>query len=419
VLAVLTIALLTAITVVSPTSAQAAPGPSDAPEWWFDAWSAPALWAAGADGRGITVAVIDTGVQASIPELSGKVLPGADFIGNGTDGRTDFDSEDFSHGTAMASLIVASQGYGDIEGLAPAAKILPIAVPLRGVVRYGTPTANATSEAVKYAADHGAKIISMSLGGFVYEGQDPAPCPSKLQDAVLYALQKGAIVVAASGNSGADGSPVEEPGVCLGVISVGAVDARSKVTSFSSRHPYLTVSAPGDEIPTLSKQASQAFVGGGTSQATAITSAALALVWSKFPTSTNQQIVSRLLGSVSDLGPKGNDDQYGLGLINPYAAVKASAAASKPNEVFTGAKPLLDLRAAKISRPVTKPAAGRADAPIGAYTVGSPAALLGATFYLLLGLAVLFLALGITLFILAFRRRPRQVPAAVATAQPW
>ena len=269
------------VLALQPGAAQATPGPPSAPEWWFDSWQVPSLWAAGGDGRGITVAVVDTGVQASLPELQGKILAGADFIGNGSDGRVDYDSDDFSHGTAMASIIVARQGYGDIEGLAPAAKILPLSVPLRGVIRKGTPTENATSAAINYAADHGARIISMSLGGVREQSDGPDPCPASVQKAVLHALSKGALVVAASGNSGDQGSPVEEPGVCLGVVSVGSVDRQLNVSPFSSRHPYLTVTAPGDRIPSLSRDS--AYIGEGTSQATALASAALAMIWSRYP----------------------------------------------------------------------------------------------------------------------------------------
>lgn len=412
--ATIMMALGLALSALCSAPAQAAPGPPEAPQWWFDSWNVPALWATGADGRGITVAVIDTGVQASIPELAGKVLPGADLIGNGSDGRTDFDSDPFSHGTAMASLIVASRGYGNIEGTAPGARILPIAVPLKGVIRNGTPTPNATSVAVRYAADHGAKVISMSLGGFVYEGEDDQPCPAALQDSILYAIKKGAIVVAASGNSGEDGSPVEEPGVCLGVVSVGAVDATSTVTSFSSRHPYLTVSAPGDTIPTLSKVAEQAYIGGGTSQATAITSAVLALVWSKYPTETNQQVVSRLLSSVTDRGPKGADPQYGLGVINPTAAIAANSAVSAPNEVFSGVAPLLAQSAARPATPAARTPAGALSAPIGSPELGHRASDLGTSFYLLVALVLVTMVLAIVLFVLALRRSSLTVAPAAA-----
>ncbi len=373
-LAVLAVAGAVAAAGLLPARADAAPGPVGAPQWWFDSWQVSSLWAAGADGRGITIAVIDTGVQADIPQLQGKVLAGADFIGNGSDGRTDFDSDEFSHGTAMASLIVAADGYGHIEGLAPAAKILPIAVPLKGVVRKGTPVANATAKAIDYAADHGARIISMSLGGPRYENRDPEPCPASIQDAVLHALSKGALVVAASGNSGDSGSPVEEPGVCLGVVSVGAVDAQLEVADFSSRHAYLSVTAPGDGIATLTRYPDTAYLGSGTSQATALAAAALALIWSRYPHESARQVLTRLLATVSDSGPKGRDPQYGLGVIDPRAAIAASpAVAAGKNVVLDGAAPLLARSRALVRAPAAAPAAkpGRPDASLGNYRVGS------------------------------------------------
>ena len=107
------------------------------------------------------------------------------------------------------------------------------------------------AQGIVWAADNGAQVISMSLGGPRYERQDQVPCPQSMQDAVLHAVSKGALVVAASGNSADDGSPVEEPGVCLGVVSVGAVDAQLQVTDFSSRHRYLSVTAPGKFTPTV------------------------------------------------------------------------------------------------------------------------------------------------------------------------
>lgn len=385
--------------------AAAAPGPRSAPEWWFDSWDVPSLWAQGADGRGITVAVLDSGVQADIPELRGKVLPGADFIGNGSDGRTDYDSDEFSHGTAMASLIVAARGFGDIEGLAPAAKILPVAVPLAGVVRRGDPPRNATARAISYAADHGARIISMSIGGPRYEREDKVPCPQPIQDAVLHALSKGALVVAASGNSGGDGSPVEEPGVCLGVVSVGAVDSGLGVTDFSSRHRYLTVTAPGDDIATLTRESGSAFVGDGTSHATALASAALALIWSKYPRENARQILNRLLATATDRGPKGRDPAYGVGVIDPAAAIAAGAAVTAgANPVLDGAAPLLALSRAGARTPTPPAAAARPDAPLGEYRIGRAPERLDARFYLLAGGSAGFGALALVLLAVAVRR---------------
>ncbi len=396
-------ALALAIVGLPGVAVAATPGPPQAPEWWFDAWQVDNLWAAGADGRGITVAVVDTGVQASLPELQGKVLSGADFIGNGSDGRTDYDSDAFSHGTAMASIIVARLGLGDVAGLAPAARILPLAVPLRGVIRNGTPTDNATAAAINYAADHGAQIISMSLGGLSLQSGSSDPCPGPLQSAVLHALSKGSLVVAASGNSGEQGSPVEEPGVCLGVVSVGSIDRQLNVSAFSSRHPYLTVSAPGDNIPSLSR--SSAFIGEGTSQATAMTSAALALIWSKYPRETNRQILTRLLDTVTDRGAVGRDPSYGLGIINPAAAIAAKpAAAAAANVVFDGAQPLLVRSGVVPANPKSLPETGDANSALGVYSVGKPPRAVSAEFYIVV-LATGTFALFAALLLIVYVRR--------------
>lgn len=407
-LAVFSVLALSALAVVQPVNAGATPGPADAPEWWFDTWGVPALWAKGADGRGVTVAVIDTGVQANLTELSGQVLPGADYIGNGSDGRRDFDSEPFSHGTAMASIIVAHQGFGGIEGIAPAAKVLPIAVPLIGVTRLGgRPTPNATALAIRYAADQGAQIISMSLGESVYEDEDPVPCSAAMQDAIVYAIAKGSLVVAASGNSGDEGSPVDEPGVCLGVVSVGSVDQQLDVSSFSSRHPYLTVTAPGDDVPTLTRVPQEGFVGSGTSQATAMASAALALIWSRYPTESNQQILSRLLGTVQDRGPAGRDSAYGIGFIEPNRAIAAPAkVAAAPNSVFAGVQPLLRLAKATAASPTPRLRAGNASAGLGQLVVGDPPGGVSDAVLASAAAAVFFLSAAVLAF-LAVARRPR------------
>ncbi|HEU5268488.1 MAG TPA: S8 family serine peptidase [Jatrophihabitans sp.] len=397
-------ALATALLVlVLPAAAVAAPGPPAAPEWWFDSWRVPALWASGADGHGITIAEIDTGVQASLPELQGKVLPGADFTGNGSDGRTDYDSDDFSHGTAMSSIMVASKGFAGIEGLAPQSRILPIAVPLKGVVRHGTPPGNATSGAIDYAVDHGARIINMSLGGVREESTDgPDPCPGAVQQAVLRAVRRGVLVVAASGNSGDENSPVEEPGVCLGVVSVGAVDRNSDVASFSSRHPYLTVTAPGTDIPSLSRDS--AYIGEGTSQATALTSAALALIWSRYPAESARQILTRLLSTATDRGPAGRDPAYGFGVIDPAAAVAAAVPATNAaNPVLDAVQPLLSEGPSTGPKPLV--AAGAAAPGLGSFSVSPATDRHSPALYLLAGLSLLFLLLAAFAFGGWLRRR--------------
>jgi hypothetical protein len=158
--------------------------------------------------------------------------------------------------------------------------------------------------------------------------QDSVPCPSDEQSAIDYAVARGAIVVAAGGNSGLSGSPVEDPGVCLGVVSVGAIDSHGVVAPFSSRHPYLTLVAPGIGIASLGRVPGAAYLGDGTSQATAITSAALALVWSKHPSLTGREIVTRVLATLKHRAPT-HDPAYGYGSLAVRPAVLAAVPAQR------------------------------------------------------------------------------------------
>ena len=191
--------------------------------------------------------------------------------------------------------------------------------------------------------DNGGKIISLSLGQERQEGTDPLACPTAEQDAILYAIAKGAIVVAASGNEGENGSPVTDPGVCIGVVAVGAVDSNDEVAPFSSRHPYLTVTAPGVEIPTLSRVSGEAYIGQGTSQATAIVSAGLAVIWSKYPDLTNHQVVARMMATLArPVTTPTADPAYGFGILDVGAAISAAVPADAANPVLAAAAPFLD-----------------------------------------------------------------------------
>jgi subtilisin family serine protease len=364
-LAVAVAALL--VGVASP--ALAAPGPADAPEWWFDTWQVQSLWDAGARGQGVTIAEIDTGVNAALPELAGNVMPGKDFGPAGGDGRVDHAIDPFGHGTAMASIMVAQPGLLDITGLAPGAQLLPVAVPLRGTTDAPTSGNDHLAEAIRWAADHGSKILSMSLGGTRDPAKDSVPCPADEQAAITYAISKGAVVVASAGNSGQTGSPVEEPGVCLGVISVGAVDSHGTVPSFSSRHRYLTVTAPGVNVPSLGRDAGHAFAGDGTSQSTAITSAVLALIWSRYPDLSGRQVVARLLATL-DHRTGEQDPSYGYGSVDAYQAVTAPVPADAPNPVYDAVAPFLSANSATSrALPVPRPAASRI-APPGHFVIG-------------------------------------------------
>lgn len=338
----------------APAAARGVPGPAAYPEYWFARWNVEHVWAGGVQGGGITVAVLDTGVQAQIGGLRGSVLPGTDLTGLGGNGQQDRADAAFSHGTAMASIITGHSD--DVVGIAPRARILPVALPLEETHRSQAST-HAIAQAIDYAADHGAKIISMSFGGIRQQGHDALACPAETQQAVLRALRKGAVLLAAAGNSGAKGSPVAEPSVCLGVLSVGAVNRHDHVAPFSSRHRYLDVVAPGVDIVSLNRT-NQLYVGSGTSQATALTAGVLALLWSAHPHDSNRQVTTRLFAGVRDAGAPGHDSDYGYGIIDAGRSLRVRPVSGAANPVFDAVEPYLSSarRPARITAP--KPATG-------------------------------------------------------------
>jgi subtilisin family serine protease len=362
------LAAAAAVAVAVPAAASAAAGPPDSPEYWFDQWQVPALWAQGARGAGITIAEIDTGVNASIPALTANVLPGKDF-GFPGNGQIDREESVFGHGTAMASIMVGQPAMLGITGLAPSAKLLPIAVPLNGTT--DSDKQDQLGPAITWAADHGGKIISMSLGGGRKPSPGADPCPADEQQAIYHALRKGAIVVAASGNTGPTNNIVEDPGVCLGVISVGAVDRNGAVASFSARHPYLTLTAPGVAVASLSRTPGAAYSGDGTSQATAVASAVFALVWSKYPKLSGREIVARVLATL-DRKSTTRDPAYGYGIINALRAVTATVPADAPNPVFAGADPFIARSLAFAAKqPPGPPPAVTGTHPTGRFAISS------------------------------------------------
>ncbi|MGW1789954.1 type VII secretion-associated serine protease mycosin [Streptomyces tubercidicus] len=267
-------------------------------------------------GRGVTVAVVDSGVDGTHPDLVGNVLPGKDFLKGG--GRADRETE-YSHGTAMASLI-AGHGHGQrgaagIKGLAPDAKILPLLVNTDEDLQFGSGKGETpVSQAIRYAVDHGASVINLSLGDTFR--------PTDLDDAVQYARQKDAVLVAAAGNSGV--ATPEFPASTPGVISAGAVYSSGKIWEKSNYGSNNLLAAPGVEIPGAGRD--HGYVSGtGTSNSTAYVSAAAALLRSKFPDLTAGQIVNRLVKTAKLPEPmkraKLPDKQYGYGFIRPYRAL--------------------------------------------------------------------------------------------------
>jgi len=327
--AVVFTAVFTAFVALAPGTAAAAPGPQPRPgEWWFATWKIQQkVWPL-SRGGGVTVAVLDTGAQASVPDLAGVVLPGGDVAGGTGDGRTDADTQTDGHGTAMAVLI-AGQGRGTgMVGVAPGARILPVVVNRAGS---SGPTVSA---GIRFAVDHGAKVINISQGA---PGVPPPACDTGVQKAVAYATRHDVVVVASAGDSGNTGNDPQWPASCAGVLAVGGVEPDGSLWLGSQRQPYVAVAGPGDHVGWSGKDGRYIPGSYGTSGAAALVSGAVALMRSRYPAMPARTVVQRLINTTVPLGHPVPNDSTGYGLIDIYRALDVrdyAVAASAPNPPF-------------------------------------------------------------------------------------
>ncbi len=302
-------------------------------QWHLTAMKAEEMWKV-AKGEGVTVAVIDSGVDDKNPDLRGQVLEGKDFAPDAPgDQHTDYRD----HGTGMAGLIAGTgeSGGGDgAFGLAPEAKILPIRVPLNATV---------SAKAIRYAVDAGAKVINISMAG------GGAAMWDQESEAVKYALSKGALVFAGVGNDG--DSSLAYPAATPGVVGVGAVGQDLRKTAESQYGPQVDLVAPGVDMVAACGAETGLCNSHGTSDATAIASASAALIWSEHRDWTNNQVLRVLLNTAAGptSGAKRND-YIGYGIVRPRIALKSPGDPGPADEY-----PLPDLAAAEPKSPSPKP----------------------------------------------------------------
>jgi membrane-anchored mycosin MYCP len=344
-------------------------------EWWLADWQVhQKVWPL-TEGKGVTVGVVDTGVQAGVPDLRGVVVPGGDMLGDPGDGETDFDTQADGHGTAVAVLI-AGQGYGTgTIGIAPQATILPVHAATPGEA--GDPETLAAG--IEFAASHGAQIINVSLG---LPFPTAASCDPVLQDAVAYALAQDVVVVAASGDTDVDGTGPVEPASCAGVLAVGAVGPSGQLWPDSTRQPYVAVTAPGDHIDYVGRDGRYTTAAAGTSASAALAAGTAALIRSRYPSMPWWQVDQRLIGTAVPEGPAVPNDGYGYGIIDPARAVNAAAypvsalAPDPPQAMFTAWLASLDGQAwaqANDARTVPVPTAAVSTPPSPAHVIESRA----------------------------------------------
>ncbi|WP_237539143.1 S8 family serine peptidase [Streptomyces sp. SID486] len=314
-------------------------------------------------GKGVKVAVIDSGVNSATSSLKGQVL--VDEVPKSlayhvTQDRT-------GHGTSMAELIAGTGAGGGIKGLAPDAKIIPFRIDLGGL--RGTEEISKTpgqAEAIRAAADSDAKVINMSFGGPIAE--------AGVKSAMKYAADKGKLMFVSIGNEGDKGNYAAYPAIYPHAVGVAALDKSGTVGKFSSYGGYVDLAAPGLNVPSwCDGQFTEYCDTDGTSPASAIASASAALVWSAHPDWTANQVLRTMIDTAARDWPKDKPSKYlGYGGVRPRRVLINKDIDPGPADVDPLAKENGDSTSAKPSpsakTPSGKPSedAGSANGPASA-----------------------------------------------------
>ena len=363
-------------------------------QWWLSGVHVTQVWQL-TRGAGVTVAVLDTGVDPAHPDLTGSVITGPDYTNSGRHPGSVYWGV---HGTGMAALI-AGHGHDaaradGILGVAPSAKILSIRVlleerdPLRADAAVVSKTPAAIAAGIRYAVGRGVQVIDLPLdpGAAFADGSPGAAAAAggsaAERAAVQYALGRGVVLIAPAGDDGSAPGQADYPAAYPGVVAVGAFNKNFVRATYSSRRGYVTLTGPGDGVITASPPAGYAAAS-STSAASAAVAGMAALIRSRYPRLSPRQ-VTQALTEGTRFHPTGSKS-VGSGSGTADAAGALSAAATM------------------------KPAPGSVASPVapsgaaGSANQGQAAlardAILGAV-----GLALL---LGVTVFVRASRRRTR------------
>jgi thermitase len=272
-------------------------------QWGMTAIDAPRAWDVSHGGSGVIVAVVDTGIDGTHPDLKGRVLAGYNFI-SGQPLSAGANSDDNEHGTHVSGIVAASTNNGvGVAGVAGNASLQPVKV----LDQNGAGTDATVADGIEYAADNGAKVINLSLGGPDHS--------SLLDDAVKYAQAAGCLVVAAAGNSGND-APFY-PAASPNVMAVAATTSGGSLAYYSNYGSYLSVAAPGDYIVSTLPGGGYGYLS-GTSMAAPHVSGLAALAWAVCPHDSNDQVRQVIQNTATSLG---SGQSVGSGLIDAGAAI--------------------------------------------------------------------------------------------------
>ncbi|WP_052339147.1 S8 family peptidase [Gorillibacterium massiliense] len=284
-------------------------------------WNLPKIntengWTQSKGSSDVIVAVVDTGVDLNHPDLQGRLVKGYNVFDQSSSAK-----DDVGHGTHVAGVIAATVNNSlGIAGMTWNNPIMPVKV----LDSSGSGNTYNVAQGIIWAADHGAKVINLSLGNYASS--------SFLQDAIRYAFDKDIVLIAAAGNDNTD-----KPGYPAAydeVFAVAATDEGNKKASFSNYGDYIDVAAPGVSIASTYPDNQYAALS-GTSMASPHVSALAALIRSANPALKNTEVMDIMRKSANDLGNPGKDNQFGYGEINVSQALNLSvqniASAAEPN----------------------------------------------------------------------------------------
>ncbi|WP_025693346.1 S8 family peptidase [Paenibacillus zanthoxyli] len=283
-------------------------------------WNLPAIetgrgWNLSEGSNNVTVAVVDTGVQADHPDLRGQLLSGYNAITSGAK-----PADDVGHGTHVCGIIGALVNNSEgVAGISWYNKILPVKV----LDKTGAGTTYSVAEGIIWAADHGAKVINLSLGNYADS--------QFLHDAVKYAYDRDVVLVSAAGNDNTErpGYPAAYPEV----LAVAATNASGDKASFSNYGDYVDVTAPGESIASTYPGSQYAALS-GTSMASPHAAALAGLVRSLNPDLTNKEVMDLMTKNTVDLGSPGHDKYFGWGQLDIYKTLQAASGGEVPLELW-------------------------------------------------------------------------------------
>lgn len=404
-------------------------------QYWLDKSGVVKAWDV-SQGAGVKVAVIDSGIDTSHKDLQGAVVGGIDMSGAGNpDGSKGIGAEP-EHGTLVATMLAGrghsaatasptpgtpetappapGAGPDGVIGVAPKAELLTVSVWLGSVNPSGKNIDDQIPAAVRWAVDHGASVINMSLGS------TSTAWPQSWDDAFAYAEAKDVVIVAAAGNRKSGSEQVGAPATIPGVLTVGGLDMDGTASiDSSSQGISIGVSAPAEEL-------TGGLPGGGyaqwngTSGAAPIVAGVAALIRSKYPHLTAPQVINRIIATAAPKGEGTPNAIYGYGILDAAAAVSADVPAVEANPLGSIAEWIRVHRRGVLTPPTLDGTPGSSaplpqptlvDAPVPVPAAAGPGGALPQK--LVLGSAglLLLIAAGGTIHLFVARRKPGRTPA--------